>query len=419
MAKFVIEGGRSLHGEIEVAANKNAVLPMMAASLMTDDDCYLENVPAIADVATMAEIMRELGAIVEELPGRRMRINCKNVTEFHPPEHLVERLRASIVLMGPLLARLGRADMHHPGGDAIGTRSIGTHVHALERLGVRFDADHDFYRARSEGANGDRSIFLDEASVTATENALLFAASRPGVTTIRNAASEPHIENLAAMLVGMGACVKGAGSNVVHIEGRPDLSGTTCAVWPDHIEAGTFAALAAACGGTVTIKNVIPEHLDMVLLVLERMGVDFDLGEGTMRIRPSRLRAIQKIQTGIWPAFPTDLASIYIVLATQAEGMTLVHDWMYEGRMFFIDRLVQMGAKIVLADPHRAVVSGPSPLRGGQSPSPDIRAGIALVMAGLVAEGTSQIEHIELIDRGYERIDERLRALGAHVERRN
>jgi UDP-N-acetylglucosamine 1-carboxyvinyltransferase len=417
MAKFVIEGGCRLAGEIEVAANKNAVLPMMAAALLTDQDCYLDNVPAIADVATMSETMRELGAIVEPLPGRRLRINCADVRSHHPPAHLVERLRASIVLMGPLLARLGRANMHHPGGDRIGYRSIGTHTDALEAMGVEFDVEDDFYCGRVKDPQGDRDIFLDEASVTATENAMLFAAARRAYTVIRNAAGEPHVENLAGMLKGMGASIEGAGSNVLRIRGCAHLGGTSTTIWPDHVEAGTFAALAAACRGDVVIKNVIPDHLDIVLMILRRMGAHFTLTEGAMHIFPSELKAVKKIQTGIWPAFPTDLASIFIVLATQAEGMTLVHDWMYESRMFFIDRLVQMGAKIVLADPHRAVVSGPSQLRGREMPTPDIRAGIALVMAALVAQGTSEIEHIELIDRGYERIDERLRDLGASVQR--
>ncbi|HZU12918.1 MAG TPA: UDP-N-acetylglucosamine 1-carboxyvinyltransferase [Chloroflexota bacterium] len=416
MSKFVIHGGRPLSGVIDVAANKNAVLPMMAAALLTDQDCVLENVPAIADVTTMSQIMRDLGAIVEELPGRRLRLNCAGVNSDHPPESLVERMRASVILMGPLLARHGHVNMHHPGGDAIGYRSIGTHVHAFERLGVDVRPDKDLYRACVGGRPSDRTIFLDEASVTATENIMLYAAARPGVTTVRNAASEPHVENLALMLNGMGAQIEGAGSNVLHIRGAT-LSGTSATVWPDHAESGTFAALAAAGRGTVTIRNIIPEHLDMVLLILDRMGVDFSLGEGVMEVRPSELRAVSKIQTGIWPAFPTDLASIYIVLATQARGMTLVHDWMYEGRMFFIDRLVQMGARIVLADPHRAVISGPSPLRGREMPTPDIRAGIALVMAALIAEGVSEIEHAELIDRGYERIDERLQALGADIQR--
>jgi UDP-N-acetylglucosamine 1-carboxyvinyltransferase len=326
-------------------------------------------------------------------------------------------MRASIVLMGPLLARFGRVNMHHPGGDPIGTRSISTHIHALESMGARVDIYDNYYCGRSNGAAGDCAIFLDETSVTATENAMLFASLRPAVTTIRNAACEPHVANLACLLQGMGVLVKGAGSNVLRVHGRTALEGASAAVWPDHVEAGTFAALAAACRGDVLIKNVIPEHLDMVLLVLERMGVSFTVGEGVMQVQPSELHAIPKILTGIWPAFPTDLASIFIVLATQANGMTLIHDWMYEGRMFFIDKLVQMGANIVLADPHRAVVSGPSALRGRQFVSPDIRAGIALVMAALVATGASHIDHIELIDRGYERIDERLSALGASIHR--
>ncbi len=417
MSKFLIEGGARLHGEIEVEANKNAVLPMMAACLLTDEDCLLDNVPGIADVETMSRILSELGATVEPVGAQQLRINCKEVRSHQPPHRLVERLRASIVLMGPLLARLGRASTHHPGGDAIGTRSIGTHIHALEAIGAEFDVDDNFYSSKVGNAEGDRYVFLDEASVTATENAMMFAVRRPFATTIRNAASEPHIENLAEMLRGMGADIQGDGSNVLHIQGKDDLHGTSSTVWPDHIEAGTFAALAAACGGDVLIRNVIPQHLEMVLLVLRRMGVDFELGDGCMRVRRAELQAVNKIQTGVWPAFPTDLASIFIVLATQARGMTVVHDWMYEARMFFVDRLAQMGAKIVLADPHRAVVSGPSPLRGREFISPDIRAGIALVMAGLIATGRSEIDHIELIDRGYERIDERLRALGARIER--
>lgn len=417
MAKFLIEGGRPLNGDIDVEANKNAVLPMMAACLLTDDDCYLHNVPGIADVATMSTILRELGAEVEELDVHKLRINCSGVRSHHPAPALVERLRASIVLMGPLLARFGRANMHHPGGDAIGTRSIGTHIHALQALGTSFEIGDNVYSGTLHKRNESCNIFLDEASVTATENAMLVGATRPAETVIRNAASEPHIVNLADQLQRMGVAIEGAGSNVLRVQGRDRLRGATSTVWPDHIEVGTFAALAAACNGTVTIKNVISEHLDMVLVVLDKMGVHYQIDAGCMRVYPSELQATAKIQTGVWPAFPTDLASIFIVLATQASGMTLVHDWMYEGRMFFVDKLAQMGAKIVLADPHRAVVSGPSALRGREFVSPDIRAGIALVMAALIASGRSVIDHIELIDRGYERIDERLRALGADIER--
>jgi UDP-N-acetylglucosamine 1-carboxyvinyltransferase len=260
-------------------------------------------------------------------------------------------------------------------------------------------------------------VFLDEASVTATENLMMLAARIPGKTTIRNAACEPHIENLAEMLADMGAAIEGAGTNVLTITGTHELGPSSCEVWPDHTEAGTFAALAAALQGEVCIHNVRPEHHEMVLLVLERMGVDFEFEGHCMKIRPSALRAVPQIVTGPWPNFPTDLASIFIVLATQAEGMTLVHDWMYESRMFFIDRLKDMGAQIVLADPHRCVISGPSRLAGREFVSPDIRAGIALVMAALLADGQSEIDRIELIDRGYERIDERLSNLGARIER--
>lgn len=417
MARFLIEGGVRLRGVIDVEANKNAVLPMMAASLLTDDDCILTNVPGIADVATMSDILRALGAEVEPLGCHQLRINCARVTSFHPPAQLVERLRASIVLLGPLLARFGRAEMNHPGGDAIGTRSIGTHVHALAALGAQIEQEDNFYRAHTRPVVGDRVIFLDEASVTATENALLLAASQPRLTIIKNAASEPHVVNLAGMLTKMNAEIEGAGSNVLHIRGHAGLHGATDSVWPDHIEAGTFAALAAACGDGVTIRNAVPEHLDMVLMVLDKMGARYELRDDGMQVLPSELHSTTKIQTGIWPAFPTDLASIFIVLATQARGMTLVHDWMYEGRMYFVDKLVQMGANVVLADPHRAVVSGPSALRGREFLSPDIRAGMALVMAALIATGRSEIEHIELIDRGYERIDERLRRLGAQIRR--
>lgn len=417
MGKFLIEGGTALRGAIDVEANKNAVLPMMAACLLTDQDCVIENVPGIADVATMCDILRTLGGDVEFLAEHQLRINCKNIQSFHPQALLVEKLRASIVLMGPLLARFGRVNMHHPGGDAIGTRSIATHIRALERMGTIVRTDDGLYSGTTERQTHDVDVFLDEASVTATENAMLLAASQPRTTTIRNAAGEPHVENLASMLESMGARVDGAGNNTMRIHGAESLNGVRVDVWPDHVEAGTLAALAVACGGEVLIRNVIPRHLDIVFWILREMGVDFDVTDSTMRVHPSELRAVPKIQTGIWPAFPTDLASIFIVLATQATGMTLVHDWMYEGRMFFVDRLVQMGAKIVLADPHRAVISGPSQLRGREFISPDIRAGIALVMAGLIAQGKSEIEHIELIDRGYERIDARLRALGARIER--
>ncbi len=389
---------------------------MMAASLLTDGECIIGNVPAIADVYVMADLLRSVGAQVEFEGPRSLRISTKGVSNWTPAVELVEKLRASVLMAGPLLARFGHWSMHHPGGDAIGTRSIKTHLEAFQTLGGTVQASagrYDVSCSRLEPG----TIFLDEASVTATENLMMLASKTQGKTTIRNAACEPHIVNLAEMLNAMGARVHGAGTNVLEIEGVEELGPVTCEVWPDHTEAGTFAALAASCGGAVDIVNVVPEHLEMVLLVLKRMGVDFRHDGRTMHIETSTLRAVPQIVTGPWPNFPTDLASVFIVLATQASGMTMVHDWMYESRMFFVDRLKDMGARIVLADPHRCVISGPAELHGRQFVSPDIRAGIALVMAALIAEGESEIERIELIDRGYERIDERLRALGASIER--
>lgn len=405
-----------MSGTIQVAANKNAILPMMAASLLTEEDCTIRNLPQIADVFVMAELLQSVGAQVTFHDDRTVTINTKSVSEFTPDEELVERMRASVLLAGPLLARFGRWSMRHPGGDAIGTRSIRTHLEGFKHLGAKIQARHAHYDVRFDRI-APEVIFLDEASVTATENLMMVASRTPGTTVIRNAACEPHIENLAAMLGNMGADIEGAGTNVVKIHGREQLGSASCSVWPDHTEAGTFAALAAACGGGVTIENVRPDHLEIVSLILERMGVDYDFVDGAMEVRPSALRSVTQIVTGPWPNFPTDLASIFIVLATQAQGMTMVHDWMYESRMFFIDRLKEMGANIILADPHRCVISGPSELHGREFVSPDIRAGIALVMAALIAEGNSEIDRIELIDRGYERIDERLRALGARIER--
>jgi UDP-N-acetylglucosamine 1-carboxyvinyltransferase len=421
LPRFLIQGGHELKGSIEVAANKNAILPMMAASLLTEDDCVLRNVPGIADVFVMAELLRSVGARVEFVDSRTLLINTSQVRDTDPAEHLVEKMRASVLLAGPLLARFGRWSMHHPGGDAIGTRSIRAHLEAFQKLGANVTMGDGHYEVRA-GKLEPTAILLEEASVTATENIMLVASRIPGTTVIKNAACEPHVENLADMLTSMGVEIFGAGTNRLTIHGRNELGAASSDVWPDHTEAGTFAALGAACGGRITIENVRADHLENVLIVLRRMGLDFELtghplGVGSLVIEPSRLKAVRQIVTGPWPGFPTDLASIFIVLSTQAEGMTMMHDWMYESRMFFIDRLKDMGAQIVLADPHRCVISGRSELRGREFVSPDIRAGIALVVAALIAQGPSEIDRVELIDRGYERIDERLRALGADIVR--
>jgi UDP-N-acetylglucosamine 1-carboxyvinyltransferase len=416
MARFHISGSAELRGTIEVAANKNAILPMMAATLLTNQDSIIHNVPQIADVAVMANLLRSVGGSVEYLDPRTLKINTSLVDEWEPAQEHAARMRASVLLAGPLLARFKRWSMQHPGGDAIGTRSIQTHLEAFKRLGAQATSSKGYYSVSFDTMRAGE-IFLDEASVTATENIMLIASRIHGTTTIRNAACEPHVENLAVMLQGMGAEVEGAGTNLLRITGCQDLNGASCDVWPDHTEAGTFAALSAAAGGDVRIENVRRPHLENLLIVFERMGVNFEFDGNAMLVHPSELTCTSQIVTGPWPSFPTDLASVFIVLATQARGMTLVHDWMYESRMYFVDRLKEMGAAIVLADPHRCVISGKSELHGRDFVSPDIRAGIALVIASMVAKGDSTIDHVELIDRGYERIDERLRGLGAEIFR--
>jgi UDP-N-acetylglucosamine 1-carboxyvinyltransferase len=416
LSRFLIEGGYPLEGVIEVAANKNAILPMMAATLLTEQDCVIRNVPKIADVYVMSELLQSVGARVDWTDDRTLVINTADVRDTNPDPTLVAKMRASVLVAGPLLARFGHWAMDHPGGDSIGTRSIRAHLEGFQLMGSSVDIGHGRYEVKNSKPH-PASILLEEASVTATENLMLLASRIPGTTTILNAACEPHIENLAVMLQSMGVGIDGAGTNRLRITGILEPAGTTAEVWPDHTEAGTFAALAAACRGSVTIRNVRQEHLENVLHLMRRMNIELVIDGNELTIYPSELTSVRQIVTGPWPGFPTDLASVFIVLATQAQGMTLVHDWMYESRMFFIDRLKEMGAQIVLADPHRSVVSGPSELRGQEFVSPDIRAGIALVMASLIARGHSEIDRIELIDRGYEQIDGRLRALGAHITR--
>lgn len=416
MAKYLIEGGKKLQGTIRAAANKNAVLPLMAACLLTDDECVLENVPKIGDVEVMADLLESLGAVVSGQGTRTLTIRCNKVSRGNMPEDLVSRLRASVLCIAPLLHRLGHARMRHPGGCIIGRRAVGTHFDALSTLGATVMCGPTDYEATANGFTASH-IFLDEASVTATEDTLLAAVVASGVTVIEHAASEPHVATLARFLQRMGAIVSGVGSNVLRIEGVPVLGGAHFIVPPDHIEVGTWAVVAAATGGEVTIEGVVPTDLPMILHILKRMGVKLELSQDTLKIYPSKVSAIPKIQTDVWPGFPTDLMSAMVTLATQAHGTTLCHDWMYEGRMFFVDKLIAMGANIILCDPHRAVVTGPSELRGKDIDSPDLRAGMALVIAALCAEGESEISKVELIERGYEDVVKRLNGLGARISR--
>jgi len=414
MAKFEIEGGIPLKGKIKVAGNKNAVLPCMAACILTNETCVLENVPIISDVLVLGKIMEKLGAKIEGLGTSKLVINCSGLHSSELDSSLVSHLRASILLSGPLLQRFGKVFFRHPGGDVIGRRSIQTHVQALTSLGVVFHNKFDDYFGKVKSLQA-KKVFLDEASVTATENVILVAVLTPGKTIIKNAASEPHIVNLCHFLLKMGADISGVGSNLLEINGVQQIKGANHTISPDHIEVGTFAIAAAITGGELEIIDVNEEDLDPILNVLNKMGVKMKFKNKSLFILPSKLKAISKVTTGIWPGFPTDLMSCLIVLATQAKGVTLLHDWMYESRMFFVDKLISMGANITIADPHRVLVYGPTKLRGQVLDTPDIRAGMALILAALSARGKSIIDRIELVERGYEKIEERLMALGAKI----
>jgi UDP-N-acetylglucosamine 1-carboxyvinyltransferase len=428
MEKFVIEGGAQLSGTVVPAGNKNGALPLIAASVLTEDEVVLSNVPRIADVEAVIDLIADLGAQVEWRGDNELSLCCVGVDGAHtaPDRALSERIRASFLLAGPLLARYGRADMPPPGGDVIGRRRLDPHLDALREMGAEIEttsAGDILLRAGSGLRAGD--VFMDEPSVMATENALMAAAATPGTTVLNNAACEPHVQNLARMLVKMGADVQGIGSNVMTVSGAQTLHGCTHRVAPDHIEIGSFMALAGVTGGELRIKGTVPGDLRMIRLVFERLGLHSQL-DGDDVMVPGGQKLIcetdvgdykLKLQDGPWPAFPADLTSIAVALATQSEGSVLIHEWMFENRLIFTDKLVAMGADIVLCDPHRAIVTGPRRLRGERVDSPDIRAGMAMLIAALCAQGRSEIGNIRQIDRGYERIDERLRALGAQIER--
>lgn len=415
MISYEITGGTKLSGKIKVAGNKNSILPIMAACLLTNETCIIENVPQISDVDVMIELLQMAGVIIEKKENSTLSISAKEVHPVDFPQELTQKLRAAVLLMGPMLARLGKVKMGHPGGDVIGRRPLGTHIQAFIALGAKIK-EGDFYEGSVKEFKGT-DIFLEEASVTATENVIMAAVLAGGTTTIRRAASEPHVIDLCQFLNKMGAQISGVGSNVLTIVGVKHLNGTTFKVRPDHIEVGTFAILAAVVSTQLEIAPVIKEDVEMILLTLSKFGVKYKLEKETLTVFGSKLSAIEKVVTDVWPGFPTDLIAPMIVLATQAKGVTIIHDWMYESRMFFVDKLLSMGAKVEIADPHRVLVSGPTKLFGQRLDTPDIRAGIAIVIAALTATGKSQIDKAELIERGYENIVERLSALGAQITR--
>jgi UDP-N-acetylglucosamine 1-carboxyvinyltransferase len=424
--KFVIEGGRPLSGTVVPAGNKNGALPALAASLLTEQEVVVRNVPRIGDVDTMLALLERLGVKVDWRDDHVVALRADDLRGTEVDRVLSERIRASFLCAGPLLARLGRVQMPPPGGDVIGRRRLDPHLDAFRALGAVVESTRSAYTiVAPRGGLRACDFFMDEPSVMGTENALMAAALAPGTTVIHNAASEPHVQDLARMLLQMGAKIEGIGSNVLIIEGQSELGGADYTIGPDYIEVGSFVALAAVTGGELRIKDVNPADLRMTRLIFERLGCRMEF-DGDDLIVPSgqRLRvendegdAIAKIDDGPWPAFPADLTSIALALATQSDGLVLIFEKMFENRLFFVDKLATMGARVLLCDPHRAVVSGPSRLHGGKMESPDIRAGMAMLMAALCAEGRSEIGNIRQIDRGYERIDERLRALGAQIER--
>jgi UDP-N-acetylglucosamine 1-carboxyvinyltransferase len=420
---FVIDGGRPLSGRIRAAGNKNGALPILAACLLTTEAVVLRNVPRIADVETMLELLNDLGAEAEWTGPNEVHVQAADVSKQELDEELCSRMRASFLLAGPLLARLGGVSVPPPGGDVIGRRRLDPHIHAFAELGAQIEVGNR-YEMRAGSLRG-KPIFLDEASVMATENAVMAATLTPGETVIGNAACEPHVQDLCRFLVSLGAQIEGIESNVLRISGVELLGGGEWEIGPDHIEVGSFIGLAAITGGDVTIDGVKNADLVSMLHAFEKLGVHVEPGDGFVRVPPRQALVVQddlgghvpKIEDGPWPAFPSDLTSVALTVATQAAGTMLMFEKMFENRLFFTDKLVSMGARIILCDPHRAVVTGPAKLRGQRMESPDIRAGMAMLLASLCAEGSSTIGAVYQIDKGYERIDERLRTLGAQIER--
>jgi UDP-N-acetylglucosamine 1-carboxyvinyltransferase len=423
MDKFIIEGGVPLKGEVTPAGNKNAALPLVAASLLTKEPVVLRNVPHIQDVLVMRKLIESLGVTVEDLDATTWRLTSRELRPADLNPDLCRRIRASILIAGPLAARIGEFKLPPPGGDVIGRRRLDTHILALRALGVdvRYDRGFSFQTDNLRGAD----FLMDEASVTATENAIMAAVTAEGDTVIRNAASEPHVQELCSFLNRMGANIEEIGSNTLHIHGVTNLHGAEFTIGPDYLEVMSFVGAAAITHGSVRVKEAGVNNLGMIAHVFDRMGVKWNVdGEDlivpsgqSLEIIPDLDGAIPEIKTNVWPAFPTDLISLAITVATQAKGSVMFHDWMFSGRMYFTDKLVGMGAKIILCDPYRCLVQGPNQLYGENLESPDIRAGMSMLLAALTAKGKSTVRNIGQIERGYQDVDHKLRALGAHIER--
>jgi UDP-N-acetylglucosamine 1-carboxyvinyltransferase len=417
MANLVIEGGRRLSGSIAVEGNKNAALPVLAACLLTTETCEIRNVPRIRDVAVMVDLLRSLGAHVEGDGTSTLRITCLDIRASEPDAALVGKLRGSVLLLGALVGRVGRAELAPPGGDFPARRTITAHLRALAALGARIVDDPSGHRLEAPDGLTGASMYLIEASVTGTETALLAAAQAKGPTEIRHAACEPHVEELCLFLQAMGARVTGAGSHTIRIEPPARLGGAVHTLRGDYIEAGSWAVVGAVTGGEVEVTGAAAQDLEPIAAILSMMNVNMELSENRLAVRPSNLVAARRIVTGLWPGFPSDIVSLVTVLATQARGRTLLHDWMYELRLFALEQLSSMRADLFLCDPHRIIVTGPTKLRGRLLDSRDIRSGMALVAAALAADGQSTVLEIETVERGYASLVERLQSLGAQVER--
>jgi UDP-N-acetylglucosamine 1-carboxyvinyltransferase len=424
MQALVIEGGQRLSGTVKAAGNKNGALPILASTLLTQEPVSLSNVPRIRDVDTMLELLADLGADVAWTGPNEVRVHTAEVAKHELDAELCGRMRASFLLAGPLLSRVGRVIVPPPGGDIIGRRRLDPHIHAFARMGATIQVHDRYVMQAADGLRGEH-IFLDEASVMATENTIMAAVLTPGETVIGNAACEPHVQDLCRFLVSLGAHIEGIESNVLRIHGVTSLSGGEWRIGPDHIEVASFIGLAAMTSSDVTIEDTEPRDLISILPAFARLGVRTEIDGTSIRVPPKQQLLVEddlgghipKIEDGPWPAFPADLTSIAVTVATQAFGTVLIFEKMFESRLFFVDKLVGMGARIILCDPHRAVVTGPATLVGQRMESPDIRAGMAMLLAGLCAEGQSTIGSAHQIDKGYERIDERLRAIGARIER--
>ncbi len=417
MADLVIRGGRRLSGRVEVEGNKNAALPLLVACLLTDQTCEIRNVPRIRDVTVMVRLLRSLGATVEGEGSSTLRVTCGSITTEEPDPALVGRLRGSVLLLGPLLGRNGRARLAPPGGDFPARRTISTHLQALIALGATVTAsDAGHFLEAPRGLTG-ASLYLLEASVTGTETALLAAACAKGPTQLRHAACEPHVIEVCELLVKMGVEIDGIGTSTLSVRPPKVLGGATHTLRGDYIEAASWGVAAAVTGGDVEVLGAMAVDMEPITAVLEQMGLDFDLSDGRFAVRPSDLHAVRRLTTNLWPGFPSDIVSLVTVLGTQADGKTLVHDWMYELRLFALEQLSAMRADLFLCDPHRIIITGKTQLRGRTLDSRDIRSGMALVAAALAAEGQSKVLEIETVERGYANLVERLTALGADVER--